>query len=180
MCIIYVINFLRKNTVVKKFYSSFVIYPCFLKLVMQVESHPLKHLSVHLHPLPCKNLSGMIQLLPGISKQKTGGLEEPLVPQFFFLFWLLGWSRPLVHGSNFMPSPISEILGYPDRLSCVFLRNKGTMSGVALPSAWISLITGQRQLGVGEMLRQHSLWAPRLFCLSPGVLSILCFGSKYN
>ena len=31
----------------------------------------------------------MIQLLPGISKQKTGGLEEPLVPQFFFLFWLL-------------------------------------------------------------------------------------------
>ena len=45
LCIIYVINFLRKNTVVKKFYPFFVIYPCFLKLIMQVESHPLKHLS---------------------------------------------------------------------------------------------------------------------------------------
>lgn len=29
LCIIHVINFLRKNTVVKKFYSFFVIYPCF-------------------------------------------------------------------------------------------------------------------------------------------------------
>lgn len=115
----------------------------------------------------------MIQLLPGCV-QSGVGVEEPSDPQPFLLLWLQGqilW-RPLVQEPNIKHLLISGILGYLAQLSCVVLRNQGTLFGVTLPSAQSS---STWDLGENRKFHSHNT-PPVIFCLYPGVLSILCFG----
>jgi len=117
LCIIYVINFLRKNTVVKKFYSFFVIYPCYLKLIMYVCTCIKTSLRSICTPYLVKGRASLVaqrlKHLPAMQETRVQSLgrEDPLEKEMATPSSTLAWRIPWIENPGRLWSTGSQRVG---------------------------------------------------------------------